>query len=65
MKFGLRFLTGCTVITLLIFWLITITVHGAIREVFLRGKRMVSEGRVLGRPGDGLYLARSQRQFCL
>ncbi len=42
-----------------------ITVHGAIREVFLRGKRMVSEGRVLGRPGDGLYLARSQRQFCL
>jgi dihydropyrimidinase len=42
-----------------------ITVHGAIREVFLRGKRMVSQGRVLGRPGDGRYLARSQRQFCL
>jgi dihydropyrimidinase len=42
-----------------------ITVHGAVREVFLRGKRMVSRGRLLGRPGDGRYLARSQRQFCL
>lgn len=40
-------------------------VHGAIREVFLRGKRMVSQGRLLGKPGDGQYLSRGQRQFCL
>jgi dihydropyrimidinase len=42
-----------------------LTVHGAIREVFLRGRSMVSRGRLLGRPGAGRYLARSQRQFCL
>jgi dihydropyrimidinase len=42
-----------------------ITVHGGVREVFLRGQRVVSQGRLLGRPGCGRYLARSQRQFCL
>ena len=42
-----------------------LTVHGAICEVFLRGRRMVSQGRFLARPGCGRYLARSRRQFCL
>ena len=42
-----------------------LSIHGAIREVFLRGKHMVSQGRLLGKPGDGQYLSRGQRQFCL
>ncbi len=42
-----------------------IAVHGAVREVFLRGRLAFSEGKPLGRPGAGRYLARSQRQFCL
>ena len=36
-----------------------------LREVFLRGRLAFSEGKPLGRPGAGRYLARSQRQFCL
>jgi dihydropyrimidinase len=42
-----------------------VAVHGAVREVFLRGRRAASAGRPLGRPGSGRYLARSRRQFCL
>ncbi|MBI5241490.1 MAG: dihydropyrimidinase [Elusimicrobia bacterium] len=42
-----------------------VVVHGAVREVFLRGRRACSGGRPLGRPGAGRYLARGQRQFCL
>jgi dihydropyrimidinase len=42
-----------------------ITVHGAIKDVFLRGIRMVSEGRLSGQPGTGRFLPRSQRQFCI
>ncbi|MDD5657847.1 MAG: dihydropyrimidinase [Elusimicrobia bacterium] len=42
-----------------------LTVHGAVRDVWLRGKRMLSQGRLLGRPGDGRYISRSRRQFCL
>jgi dihydropyrimidinase len=42
-----------------------IVVHGAVREVFLRGRRAFNGGKPLGGPGSGRYLARSRRQFCL
>jgi dihydropyrimidinase len=42
-----------------------IAVHGAVRDVWLRGRPMIRDGRLCGRPGDGIYLARSRRQFCL
>ncbi len=42
-----------------------ICVHGAIREVFLRGRRAVSQGRLLAKKGQGRFLQCSQRQFCL
>jgi len=42
-----------------------ITAHGAITDVFVRGTRMISQGRLLGKPGHGRFLPRSQRQFCL
>ena len=42
-----------------------IAVHGAIRAVFLRGRCVISQGRLLAKRGQGRYLKCSQRQFCL
>ncbi|MBI4678285.1 MAG: dihydropyrimidinase [Elusimicrobia bacterium] len=39
------------------------TAHGVIREVFLRGRRMVSHGRFVGKPGGGAFLRRAPRDF--
>jgi dihydropyrimidinase len=33
-----------------------ITAHGAVRETWLRGNRVVAEGRMLGQPGSGAFL---------
>ncbi|MBI5210902.1 MAG: dihydropyrimidinase [Elusimicrobia bacterium] len=35
------------------------TIHGSIREVFLRGRPMVRHERFLGRPGEGRFLRRA------
>ena len=39
------------------------TVHGAIRDVFVRGTHMVSGDRFVGKPGHGKFLRRTPRQF--
>ena len=39
------------------------TLHGAIRDVFVRGTHMVSGDRFVGKPGHGKFLRRTPRQF--